>query len=317
MNMRCDTGKVPLLPVVVPVYGRDDVFSILGTLRSQKYADSLRFFIIDNGNGAELSGRLRALAGKDCETISFPENRGGSAAYMAGVSAAMERFPDAPYIWLLDDDAKPDAHTLPALLETMESLIGENPRTACVGSTQLSADDPSRIVECGARYILLLGLRIPFFKGRLISETGRRTRRIDYAAACSLLLNTAAVRECGFWEDVFIHFDDIEWGLRVKGMGWSSYATTESTVVHPEGGVAKSGSWISYYDSRNLFWLASKYGRLYVAAARFKDFLKDIRDRLRGNAAGIAYRKLARADFRAGLRRSRAEVLAAVEGEGA
>ena len=305
------------IPVIIPVYGRDDVFSIVEMLRTQKYAAGLRFIVVDNGNGPELSARLAALAGEDCRVVRFDENRGGSAAYIKGMETAIGEYPESPYVWLLDDDAKPNAETLPALVATMEGLVAENPRTASVGSTVLNADAADRIIECGARYNVLLGLRRPQLAGRSIADVGRQTLRIDYSAACSLLVNVAAVRECGFWEDVFIHLDDIEWGVRVQGRGWRNYATTASTVVHPEGGVAKSGAWICYFDSRNQLWLASKYGRANIFFAYVKDLIKDVRDILGGNAGRIRYRRLAHADFKAGIRRTRAEVIAAIAGTSA
>ena len=117
---------------------------------------------------------------------------------------------------------------------------------------------------------------------------------------------------------MFIHFDDIEWGLRVTKAGWRNYATTTSTVVHPEFDPEKAGPWVCYFDSRNMLWLASKYGWLHVAAARFKDTLKNLRARLTGrHRERIPYRQLAHADFKAGIRRTRAEVIAAVAGTSA
>ena len=67
-------------PVVIPVYGREDVFATVALLRAQSYANTLRFVIVNNGNKAELSARLKALEGADCHVISFSGNRGGSAA---------------------------------------------------------------------------------------------------------------------------------------------------------------------------------------------------------------------------------------------
>ncbi len=302
-----------VVPVVIPVYGRDDVFSTVAMLRQCEYASCLRFIVIDNGNGCELSTRLAALAGEDCSVIRFGENRGGSAAYIKGVETAIGEYPESPYVWLLDDDAKPNAETLPALVATMEGLVAENPRTASVGSTVLNVDNSDCIIECGARYNALIGLRRPQLAGRSISRVGRQTLRVDYSAACSLLVNVSAVRECGFWEDVFIHLDDIEWCVRVQSRGWLNYATTASTVIHPEGGVTKSGSWICYFDSRNQLWLAAKYGRVNVAFAYVKDLIKDVRDILAGNASRIRYRRLAHADFKVGIRRTRAEVISAVK----
>lgn len=311
MNMMTATS----IPVIIPVYGRDDVFQTVEMLRSQAYAAQVRFIVIDNGNEPGLSARLAALAGKDCHVVRFEENRGGSAAYIAGMEAARRDFPESRYVWLLDDDAKPHAETLPALVETMERLVAENPCTASVGSTVVSAKDSDRIVECGASFSPLLGHAFPKFSGRRLPDVGRRVVRVGYAAACSLLVNVAAVEECGFWEDVFIHFDDIEWGLRVTKMGWRNYATTASTVVHPEFDPEKAGPWVCYFDSRNMLWLASKHGPIHVAASKLKDFLKNLRARLTGrHRERIPYRQLAHADFKVGIRRMRAEVISAVEG---
>jgi GT2 family glycosyltransferase len=314
MNMLAITP----IPVVIPVYGREDVFPTMALLRSQEYVGSLRFIVVDNGNGPELSARLAALAGDDCRIVRFEENRGGSAAYIAGMDFARKNYPESPYVWLLDDDAKPNAQTLPALVETMERLVAENPHTASVGSTVVSVKDTDHIVECGASFSPLLGHAFPKLSGGSLTDVGDCTLLVDYAAACSLLVNVAAVESCGFWENVFIHFDDIEWGLRVTKAGWRNYATTASTVVHPEFDPEKAGPWVCYFDSRNMLWLASKYGPLHVAAVKCKDFLKNLRARLMGcHRERIPYRKLAHADFKAGIRRTRTEVISAVEGTSA
>ena len=304
------------VPVIVPVYGREDVFATVALLRAQPYADKLRLVIVDNGNKAELSLRLKALEGADCRVISFPENRGGSAAYIAGVEYAMREFPEAPYVWLLDDDAKPNVRTLPGLVETMDRLVQEDSKVASLGSAVVSAADPNRIVECGAVFSPLLGHSFPKFRGKSISAIGDRTVRVDYAAACSLLVRTEAVRALGFWEDVFIHFDDIEWGVRVTRAGWHNYATTASIVEHPEFDPKKAGAWVCYFDARNQYWFASKFGSLYVLVAWLKNKAKDVRARLTGELAeGNAYRALAWLDYKAGVRRMRTDVMKIVAGD--
>ena len=305
-----------IVSIIIPVYGREDAFATVALLRAQQYADKLRFVIVDNGNVPELSARLRVLAGVDCHVISFPENRGGSAAYIAGVEHAMREFPEAPYVWLLDDDAKPNVRTLSGLVGTMDRLVREDMKTASLGSTVVSAADPDCIVECGAAFSPLLGHSFPKFCGKRISAIGDQTVRVDYAAACSLLVRTEAVRVLGFWEDVFIHFDDIEWGVRATRAGWHNYATTASVVVHPEFDPKKAGAWVCYFDARNQYWFASKFGPLHVAVAWLKNKAKDFRARLTGELVeGNDYRALAWRDYRAGIRRTRMEVMKIVKGD--
>lgn len=309
MNKNPDGFLMMNVAVVIPVFARSDVFATIGFLRAQDYANRLMFVVVDNGNAPELSARLFALAGADCHVIRFSENRGGSAAYIAGMDYVLRMYAEVSYVWLLDDDAVPNAKTLPSLVGEMERLLAADGKAASVGSAVLSGKTPGLLVECGARFCPILGHAFPRLKGRKLETVGERTLRVDYAAACSLLVNTKAVRACGFWEDVFIHFDDIEWGLRVTRAGWHNYATTASTVVHPEFDPEKAGPWICYFDSRNQLWLASRFGLLHVLFARIKDALKNLRAELTGRHVDrIAYRKLALRDYKSGIRRTKAEL---------
>jgi len=301
--------------VVIPVYGREDVFATVPFLLRQPYAGALRIVVVDNGNGAACSARLKELAGEHVDVLSFPENRGGSAAYIAGMDVVRSRYPDCRYVWLLDDDARPNEDTLPVLVEEMDRLVGEDSRVASVGSTVMSVKVVDRIVECGASFSRLLGHAFPKFAGRRLANVGRRTVRVDYAAACSLLVNVAAVEACGFWEDVFIHLDDIEWGLRVTKAGWCNYATTASTVVHPEFDPEKAGAWVCYFDARNQYWLAAKLGFPAVACAWLKNVVKNALDILgRRNPGRVLARRLAWRDYRMDVRSTRKDVENALSG---
>lgn len=301
--------------IVIPVFGRDSAFASIDLLRRHCPAGSLRFVVIDNGNAPELAARLAALEGDDCHVVRMDENRGGSAAYIAGMDYALRRMPEAKFVWLLDDDAVPNEGTLDGLLKVMEDELRRNQKVASVGSAVISTERPGVIAECGARFSPLFGHARSCLGGRRLADVGEITLPVSYAAACSLLVNPAAVKACGFWEDVFIHFDDIEWGLRVGNAGWTNLATTASTVVHPDfHGYDDNRAWMTYYDARNKYWLASKYGPLHVCLARIKHLLFDLRARLTGKLrVSIAYRRLAWADYRAGVRRLRRDLVGLVE----
>lgn len=302
-------GRSNACSVVIPVYARDDVFGIVPGVLGVRGVTT-RLIVVDNGNADVLSARLRSLEGPRCHVIRMDENRGGSAAYIAGVEYAMREHMDTDCIWLLDDDAKPNADTLPGLLEAMETLVAGDPKTASVGSTVLKPQANGLIVECGATFWPIFGHAFSRLRGRHLADVGKRTLRVDFAAACSLLVRKKAIRECGFWEDVFIHFDDVEWGTRVTRMGWHNYATTTSTVEHPEFNPAKAGAWICYFDARNQYWLAAKYGWFYLLMARAKNLAKSVYASITGRMrAGNVYRKLAWSDYKQGIRRNRSELV--------
>lgn len=249
--------EFPNVVLVVPVYGREDVFTTVTFLRQQVYADKLSFVIVDNGNGVELSEKLAGLAGKDCEVVRLDRNTGGSGAFRAGMTKAMEKS-ECGNIWLLDDDALVNERTLPALIEEWDLLVAEGRNPGAIGSAMLGRMMPDRIIEVGSAISRLTSKQCPRFHGLTLTEVGLRTDRVEYVAAASLLTSAEVLRSVGIFEDVFIHFDDIEWCFRVAAAGYGVYATTKSSVNHMESG-AKVSDWIFYYNYRNRLWFLKRH----------------------------------------------------------
>jgi hypothetical protein len=90
---------------------------------------------------------------------------------------------------------------------------------------------------------------------------------VDYVAAASLLVREAVVREVGVWKDYFIHFDDVEWCLRISERGHRILVSAQSLIWHLSA-VAKVPTWILYYDNRNIQDLLSDHGVAGLSAAR-------------------------------------------------
>ncbi|MBQ9726256.1 MAG: glycosyltransferase family 2 protein [Kiritimatiellae bacterium] len=297
------------ISVVTPVFRREDVFKTVAFLEAQPFWPRLRMVVVDNGNPPELSARLRALEAKGIDVVSLAENRGGSGAYFAGMDHAMRAHADTDLVWLLDDDAEPNARTLPALLEVYAERSAESGRVAAVVSTIVSRQHPGIVVETGA--IAAPGKKSVFpNRGAKIAELPDEDVEVVYGAAASMLVAKECVRECGFFENLFIHFDDIEWGYRVtQKRGWKIFATTRSAVVHPEfKGVSKSGAWVSYYDARNEFWFCRKHAPDRLPAMLRRAAIHRFILRLHGDEVVLPYLRLAAVDFRSGRLRLRSEL---------
>lgn len=246
------------IAVIIPVFGREDVFNAIDFLRSTAEASRLKFIVIDNGNKSELSERLALLAAEDCSVIRLASNQGGSGAYRAGMKAAIY---DAgiKWLWLLDDDATPNARTLPGLLEVFAAEGSKDGKpVGAVGSAMLGKMNPYRVTEVGAQVGTYSGGLRRRFEFSDIRNLGERTDDVDYCAAASLLTSRAAVEKAGVFEQVFIHWDDVDWCYRVREAGFRVLATTKSTVNHPED-TGKASVWIIYYDVRNTLWFAARH----------------------------------------------------------
>jgi len=254
---RAATVRTWCVSVIVPVYGREDVFVTVDFLRRQEYASHLHFVVVDNGNLPALSTRLASLNGDDCDVVRLDRNSGGSGAFRAGMAAVLAKEGER-YVWFLDDDALVNERTLPALVEEWRSLEASGRNPGAVGSAMLGRLDTGRIIEVGSGISRLTSKQRPRFHGKTLAEVGDRTDAVEYVAAASLLTSSAVLRKVGVFADVFIHFDDIDWCFRVAEAGYGVFATTRSYVNHMEG-MAKVANWIVYYNYRNRLWFLGNH----------------------------------------------------------
>lgn len=247
------------IAVVIPVFGREDVFTTVDFLRKTAEAERLRFIVVDNGNASALSAKLSALDGPGCRVVRLPSNVGGAGAYRAGMKAALEDASNG-YLWLLDDDAMPNERTLPGMLEVFEAEKGraDAKPVGVVGGTILGKLHPYRVNEVGCYLPRFGGYMYMRFHQKDIRDLGDRTDEVDYCAAASLLVRREVVEKVGVFENIFIHWDDIDWCFRVREAGYRVLATTRSTINHPED-TGKASEWIVYYDVRNSLWFARRH----------------------------------------------------------
>lgn len=305
---------------VIPTFDRDAIFVSIPMLLA--WYDGLRIIVVDNGSAHELSKMIAAQACNRVEVVRLDENRGGSGGYIAGMKRALEL--DGEFVWLLDDDAEPNEETLPGLIATYCELVERGEPVASVGSTIVSKSNPDAIVECGAKY-LKSPRRVEISRvlnGELLSKHGKETIQVEYCAGCSSLIHRTSLEKVGPWEDVFIHYDDVEWGLRAEHrFGLKNFATTVSTVVHPDRGIVEEESgtkcypylgheWIQYYDTCNKLWVDQMYApktfqKEYFICRMYEVFAKVF---FLNHGKYYAYRQIM-TDFRAGKRQHRSKIV--------
>ena len=275
--------QAPRTCVLIPVYGREDVFVTIDFLRKSPYANDLFFVVVDNGNEPELGSRLLELKEGDCHVIQLSENLGGSGAFAAAMQYVIDsgRF---MYAWLLDDDALVNMTTYPALIDTYRELTSRGVRLGAIGSAMLGRRNPDIITEVGCGVSRFTGRIKQRYFGRNIAEVGERTEEVDYVAAASLLVKVETMKEVGVFAPVFIHCDDIDWCLRMREHGYRIYATTKSIINHMEW-ESKFADWLHYYDTRNVLWLMSRHFPLTGFFAHIKLFAQLVLNRLHGRVS--------------------------------
>jgi len=87
--------------------------------------------------------------------------------------------------------------------------------------------------------------------------------QVDYLPGCSLLIRTGALRQIGpLPEEYFLYFEETDWCMRARRLGWDLLFVPQSRVWHLFEQAKLQEPVRVYYYNRNelLFW--SRWGRV-------------------------------------------------------
>lgn len=265
------TDAPRIMVIIVTWNGKDHVLNLLDSLTHITYAaDKLDILVVDN---ASQDNTYEAVTQgfPSVTVIRNTENLGGTGGFNTGMARAFQE-PEGKYdyIWLLDNDVLVHKAALTELVRILE----ERKDVAIAGSTMMQLDYPWRINEMGSfvdrgigRLVLNRHLEpVPEWQGKKLDylldcnphldeklENCQPVMDVEYVAAASLLIRFEVARKAGLWMDFFIHYDDVEWCLRIADMGWRVVVSARSLIWHLSG-IAKVPTWVQYYDNRNMLY---------------------------------------------------------------
>ncbi|WP_428355698.1 glycosyltransferase family 2 protein [Methyloprofundus sp.] len=268
------TAKI--LIIIVTWNKKSYVLDLLNSLSTLTFPrDQLDILVIDNASN---DGTVEALEAEfsDIQIIRNSENLGGTGGFNTGLAWAFEQAEaQYDYLWLLDNDVVVHQNALSELVTLLDSQTD----IAIAGSTMMQLDYPWRINEMGAfvdrgRGTLLFNRHlqeVPGWREKTLPELlvgdadlskkldyCQPSMDVDYVAAASLLIRAPVAKQAGLWMDFFIHFDDVEWCLRIAQSGHRIVVSAKSLIWHVSA-IAKVPSWILYYDNRNVLYLLDKH----------------------------------------------------------
>ena len=266
----------PAVLIIIVTYNKKNyVTQLLTSLREIDY----RNYAIVVTDNASTDGTVEYLREHfpDIMLIVNSENTGGSGGFNTGLSYAFTK-EDYNYYWLLDNDVVVAKDALRKLIEVLEV----NSDIAVAGSQMCQLDNPEVTNEVGAYVDLHYGGLV---LNRHLTRRRNNTRGIfdvDYVAAASMLVRADVAKMAGIWEDFFLHFDDVDWCLRIKEMGYRVIGVADSVIWHLSA-TEKPITWQQYYDTRNMLYLLDKHAsKKDVARFGRRKVLQAIHTELKG-----------------------------------
>ena len=257
------------IAAVVVTYNRKNLLieCLEALLSGSRLPDKI--ILIDNGSTDETPSLLQEkgyLKNPLIDYIRLPENTGGAGGFYEGVKQGYESGYD--WLWLMDDDAEPKEDALEKLSEHLSE-----PNVSALANLKIDLEGKILSTHLG-----FLNPNHKFdFESEIFNQVDNtkinhfKITEIAFTSFVGVLVSRKAIEQIGFpKKELFIHFDDIEYCLRLMSAG-RILAVTDSIMLHKEAASQRAipkrflwktlyrpaydKLWLSYYGTRNLVWL--------------------------------------------------------------
>ncbi len=249
--------KTDVFIVILNWNSSDETLSLVKNLNYLTNKD-FRILVIDNDSKREQKEALTRLGNHVSRVIYNTKNLGYAGGNNIGIEYAMNE--GADYVWILN----PDIRTEPDALELLIESIKKDKSIAAIGPRICFRNDKKKIFSDGGRVDPTRGyFTYHEHSTEYIDDhpASKLHYDIDYVDGSAILMQTSAVRKTGlFREDFFLYFEETEWCMRAKRLGWNLAVNTRSVVYQRPS--PKNYRYF-YYMMRNRLWLAKLDGGRY------------------------------------------------------
>lgn len=256
-----------------------------------------RILVVDNGTGVDTEG---VAVAHRCDYLRTGDNLGPAGGIATGMSSILEHADDDDWLMLFDDDDPPPFDDIIERLDNFgRKMVARDSTTAGVGAL-------------GATYDRRLGVFRRLADHELAGEVS-----VDVIHGGRFpMYRCGTLRRSGVFDaDLFFGFEEGEFGLRLRKLGFSLYlegtlalqlrgAIGELNLPNEQRTAITKAAWRRYYGVRNATILARRYASPWtppivavggalkgcVALARAGRPMREIVLPARGAMAGLAGR---------------------------
>jgi GT2 family glycosyltransferase len=264
-----------VITIIVNWRSPDDTIRAVRMARAQTIKQTA-IYVVDNGSGDNSVDRLQYAfkdALDDVLILAHDKNVGFGSGCNIAARLALEYKPD--YIWLLNNDARPDATCLAALLCKATS-VGQS--VGMVGS--LLRDSPNSKTGHAGSWMKPWMLSC----GTVFNDSDLADHKYSWPTAASVLLNVRAINDVGLFDErFFMYWEDADLAMRFRAAGYLLAVANDAIVEHRAGTSSERAlvqRYLWHFESQRL-WLEKHHSFPQIAKLLLsvKFLLKAIYDR--------------------------------------
>jgi GT2 family glycosyltransferase len=240
--------------------------------------------IVDNGSGddsvEQIENYIAANSVKNCVVLPSEDNRGFSAGNNIALEYAIAENIQFDYVWFLNPDTrlKNDAgEVLRKFLSDKNTSIAGSRLEDEDGTWQCSHFNYPNIINEFSQG-LRFGVFDKIFNKRLVRRKEVSVpQKADWLAGASFMMTRECFESLGLMdEEYFLYFEEVDYFLSAKRLGYDAWYVPESRVFHEVGASTKISDRRKKAPRRPAYWFESRarfytknYGFLKLLLADF------------------------------------------------
>ena len=231
---------------------------------------NLEVILVDNEYNFEKINKIKSDFNK-VEVIESKENLGFAAANNIGIKYAIKN--KFEYVMLLNNDTEVNKKFLTPLLNSFQN----DNSLGAVQPLIMNYNNRAKVWNAGGYLNNFFGF--PYTNNKL----NNKKRQIDWITGCCILLKTKVIKKAGLMdEDFFAYYEDVDWSLRIKKLGYKLGIEGSSVIFH-HGTKSSNNSnfegnlspFVHYLNIRNHIYLVKKHSdKFNFIGVLFYQFLK-------------------------------------------
>ena len=234
----------------------EDTIECIQSLEEINYGN-YKIIIVDNGSEIESVLKIEKQY-PEMKIIKNKENLGFAGGNNVGIKYAIED--GADYVLLLNNDTTVEKDFLKKLVEAGEL----NKKNGLLGSKTNYHSEPNRIWFAGGKVSWMKNKGMHIGLDEIDNGQYDKIKEVDYLTGCCLLIKREVIEKIGVLEeDYFLYYEDTDFSLRAKNVGYKIMYIPESKIYHKVSRSTKPGSSsYIYYHTRNGLVMAKRTGSL-------------------------------------------------------